>query len=171
MTICLCPATSEYDPPCPRHGVLPIGVRGVDAAQPVAPPNEVKSVDDIPDGRPRAGTQSRAFWEYGQAFSRGMTNATGTPFTAPVVRGPQDLLVQLLRAHCRDESGALLKGTAVLEWIEATVQTWRQGADEAAQVYKGGWTVKGFARWLDDDRPLKASASSSVAHIQISRAR
>lgn len=25
---CLCPATSEYDPPCPRHGVLGIGVRG-----------------------------------------------------------------------------------------------------------------------------------------------
>jgi hypothetical protein len=26
--ICLCPATSEYDPPCPRHGNLGIGVRG-----------------------------------------------------------------------------------------------------------------------------------------------
>lgn len=25
---CLCPATSEYDPPCPRHGVLGIGVTG-----------------------------------------------------------------------------------------------------------------------------------------------
>lgn len=26
--ICLCPASSEYDPPCPRHGVLGIGVTG-----------------------------------------------------------------------------------------------------------------------------------------------
>jgi hypothetical protein len=26
--LCLCPATSEYDPPCPRHGVLGIGVTG-----------------------------------------------------------------------------------------------------------------------------------------------
>jgi hypothetical protein len=25
---CHCPATSEYDPPCPRHGVLGIGVTG-----------------------------------------------------------------------------------------------------------------------------------------------
>lgn len=24
--ICLCPATSEYDPPCPRHGIAGIGV-------------------------------------------------------------------------------------------------------------------------------------------------
>lgn len=23
--LCLCPATSEYDPPCPRHGVVVIG--------------------------------------------------------------------------------------------------------------------------------------------------
>lgn len=29
--LCLCPATSEYDDPCPRHGVLPIGVRGDDS--------------------------------------------------------------------------------------------------------------------------------------------
>jgi hypothetical protein len=27
---CYCPATSEYDPPCPRHGVLGIGVTGLD---------------------------------------------------------------------------------------------------------------------------------------------
>jgi hypothetical protein len=26
--VCLCPATSEYDPPCPKHGVLGIGVMG-----------------------------------------------------------------------------------------------------------------------------------------------
>ena len=25
---CFCPATGEYDPPCPRHGVLGIGARG-----------------------------------------------------------------------------------------------------------------------------------------------
>ena len=25
---CMCPATSEYDPPCPAHGVRPIGMRG-----------------------------------------------------------------------------------------------------------------------------------------------
>lgn len=29
-TTCLCPATSEYDPPCPRHGVLGIGKTGKD---------------------------------------------------------------------------------------------------------------------------------------------
>jgi hypothetical protein len=27
---CHCPASSEYDPPCPRHGVLGIGVTGRD---------------------------------------------------------------------------------------------------------------------------------------------
>lgn len=26
--VCLCPATSEHDPPCPRHGALGIGVTG-----------------------------------------------------------------------------------------------------------------------------------------------
>lgn len=26
--ICLCPATSEYDPPCPQHGILGVGVTG-----------------------------------------------------------------------------------------------------------------------------------------------
>lgn len=26
--LCLCPATSEYDPPCPKHGVVGIGVVG-----------------------------------------------------------------------------------------------------------------------------------------------
>jgi hypothetical protein len=28
QAICLCPASSEYDPPCPRHGTLGIGVTG-----------------------------------------------------------------------------------------------------------------------------------------------
>jgi len=28
LPLCLCPATSEYDPPCPRHGILGIGVTG-----------------------------------------------------------------------------------------------------------------------------------------------
>lgn len=28
IELCLCPAASEYDPPCPEHGVMPIGVRG-----------------------------------------------------------------------------------------------------------------------------------------------
>lgn len=28
VELCLCPATSEYDPPCPAHGVLGIGVTG-----------------------------------------------------------------------------------------------------------------------------------------------
>jgi hypothetical protein len=28
QAVCTCPATSEYDDPCPRHGVLGIGVRG-----------------------------------------------------------------------------------------------------------------------------------------------
>lgn len=27
---CYCPASSEYDPPCPRHGILGIGVTGAD---------------------------------------------------------------------------------------------------------------------------------------------
>ena len=40
--LCLCPATSEYDPPCPAHGVLGIGVTG--RATATAPP--------IVDGRP-----------------------------------------------------------------------------------------------------------------------
>ena len=26
LPACFCPATSEYDPPCPRHGVVGIGV-------------------------------------------------------------------------------------------------------------------------------------------------
>ena len=26
--LCTCPARSEYDPPCPRHGFLGIGVKG-----------------------------------------------------------------------------------------------------------------------------------------------
>jgi hypothetical protein len=30
LPLCLCPATSEYDPPCPRHGTLGIGVTGRD---------------------------------------------------------------------------------------------------------------------------------------------
>jgi hypothetical protein len=25
LPFCLCPATSEYDPPCPRHGVVGFG--------------------------------------------------------------------------------------------------------------------------------------------------
>ena len=37
--LCLCPATSEYDPPCPRHGVVGIGVTPRDAsASAPAPP-------------------------------------------------------------------------------------------------------------------------------------
>lgn len=32
--ICLCPATSEFDPPCPAHGVRPIGQHGDGSYEP-----------------------------------------------------------------------------------------------------------------------------------------
>ena len=34
--MCVCPATSEYDPPCPKHGVVGIGITGYATAP--APP-------------------------------------------------------------------------------------------------------------------------------------
>lgn len=127
--------------------------------------------DEIPDDRPREGSKARAFWEYAQAFARGLQNATGVPKTAPTVAGPQSPLVQLLRAHCRDDDGKPLKGSAVLSWIEETVQVWRQGADERTQQFVGGWTPRGFAAWLDAGRPIRSAGRPEVAHIEISRGR
>ena len=57
--VCPCPATSEYDPPCPRHGIVGIGVTPRDELAPAPAPPMV-------DGRPsccdRASGASGGIW-------------------------------------------------------------------------------------------------------------
>jgi hypothetical protein len=54
------------------------------------------------EGAPREGSTARLFWDYAHAFARGMSRATGKPCTAPIVKGPTDILIRLMRAHGRN---------------------------------------------------------------------
>lgn len=137
-----------------------------ECADPMATPDAVA---------PKEGTSARFFWEYGQAFARGISKATNRPTTAPVVAGPTSIMVQLLRAHCKDESGVLLKGAAVLEWLENVVHDFRSQADER-EYGRGrmGWSPNEFARWLDNGRPVanapRPGAAAARAHIAVKKA-
>jgi hypothetical protein len=125
---------------------------------------------DHHEGAPREGTKARRFWEYAQAFARGMHKATGERVTTPAVIGPQDWLVRLLRAHCRDEQDVLLTGPDVLTWIEDTAHAFRTTADSERVKYNGGWSPRGMAWWLDNRRPARDARQQVAAHIKVRRA-
>lgn len=124
---------------------------------------------------PRKGTSAWFFWAYSQAYARGMSKATGRPFTPPSVPGPQSPLVQTLRAHCKDQNNDLIRGEAVLEWIENVVCDFRLNADD--RDYGRGnlaWSPTAFARWLDAGRPsfvmtLPTTAQSRREHITVKK--
>lgn len=135
-------------------------VKGAPIAAPSPP------ADDAEDA-PRQGTKARRFWEYAQAYARGMRRASGQRVTPPAVIGPQDILVRFLREHCRDEQDKRLQGDAVLTWLENAAYTFRSTADENDVRYKGGWTPRGLARWYDEKCPTKRSASPGHEHITV----
>jgi hypothetical protein len=136
------------------------------------PPKQIDPMaDDIPERVPREGSSEWHFYQYGKAFARGMTKATGRPFTAPVVAGPQGVMVKLLVAHCRNEDGKLLKGQAVIEWLENVVYDFRSKANERDYGFgNAAWSPSAFARWLDNGRPtttLARPGSAARAHIAV----
>jgi hypothetical protein len=139
------------------------------AAKPPTP--RAQPPADQPEGAPREGTNARRFWEYGQAYARGIEAATGTPCTAPAVVGPQDVIVRMLVAHCRRPDRTVIKGPEVLTWLEDAAYRFRSTADENDVKYKGGWTPRGLARWFDEKCPVRRDArQSGAAHIQVRRA-
>lgn len=153
-------------PPDTSRSVTSIG-RSKKRAVKLSTPRPEPAADQS-EGAPREGTNARTFWEYGQAYARGIEAATGKPCTAPAVIGPQDVVVRLLRAHCRNPDRTLIKGPAVLTWLESTAREFRETADEHEVKFRGGWTPRGLARWLDDGRPVRRDArQSGAAHIQV----
>jgi hypothetical protein len=115
---------------------------------------------------PKEGTSAWFYYRYGQAYARGMTRASGRPFTPPTVAGPLSIMVQLLRTHCRGDDGKTLRGESVIDWIENVACDFRTVADE--REYGRGhsaWSPAAFARWLDSGRPkLPASSVSRGSH-------
>lgn len=122
---------------------------------------------------PREGTSEWYFYQYGQAYARGMAKATGRPFTPPIVAGPQCLMIKLLQTHCRGEDGKILRGKDTLEWIENVVCDFRLNANEREYGYGNhAWSPSAFARWLDNGLPKanatpQSQAAERRAHIAI----
>ena len=104
-------------------------------------------------GAPRPGTKSRRFWEFAQAFAKGIASATGTPCIALPCHGPQDPLVQACLLFARTSDRGLIKGDDLIEWIEQTACEFRRNAGDNFARYNGGWTHKGLANWLTAKRP------------------
>jgi hypothetical protein len=117
--------------------------------------------DALLRGAPKLGTKARRFWEFAQAFAKGIASATGIPCIATPVRGPMDPLVQTCLVFARTETRALIKGDELLEWIEQTAYEFRRNAGDEFARYRGGWTHKGLANWLTAGRPSIATESSS----------
>jgi hypothetical protein len=119
--------------------------------------------DALIRGAPKPGTKSRRFWEFAQAFAKGIASATGRPCIATPVRGPMDPLVQLCKTFARTDDYALITGDALLEWIEQTAYEFRRNAGDEFARYRGGWTHKGLANWLTAGRPsIVAEGSSGI---------
>jgi hypothetical protein len=132
--------------------------------------NVIAHIDDasLLMGAPRPGTKSYRFWQFAQSFAKGIASATGIPCIATPVRGPMDPLVQACVTFARTDAHALIKGDALLEWIEQTAYEFRRNAGDEFARYRGGWTHKGLANWLTAGRPSIEVAEGSSG-IQINR--
>lgn len=106
-------------------------------------------------------TKASRFRQYAVAFAEGLAKATGTPHTPPAVKGPEDALVRLLQTHANGADGKPLRGDDVLSWIRREVEVFRRHAPEDVR-YKGEWTPRGFAWWLDEGRPGLPRAKASA---------
>jgi hypothetical protein len=116
---------------------------------------------------PKPGTKARRFWEFAQAFAKGIASAQGFPCVTSPCRGPADPLVQACLLFARTTDHRLIKGDELLEWIEQTAYEFRRNAGDEFARYRGGWTHKGLANWLTAGRPSIVTESSSG--IQINR--
>lgn len=119
-------------------------------------------------GAPRYGTKAYRFWQFAQAFAKGIASATGTPCVALPVHGPMDPLVQSCLLFAKTDAHVLIKGDELLEWIEQTAYEFRRNAGDEFARYRGGWTHKGLANWLTAGRPSIAADEGSSG-IQINR--
>lgn len=130
---------------------------------------ETAPIDDktLLTGAPKPGTKSRRFWEFAEAFAKGIATAQGSPCIALPVRGPMDPLVQACRTFARKEDYSLIEGDELLDWIEQNACDFRCNAGDEFARFRGGWTHKGFANWLNAGRPSIARGGSSG--IQINR--
>ncbi len=107
--------------------------------------------EDVAKAKPPAKARSR-FREFGTVFAEGLAKATGTPHTPPAVKGPEDVLVRTMMTHAKDADGKLLRGDDVLAWLRREAELFRRHAPEEVR-FKGDWTPRGFAWWLDQGRP------------------
>lgn len=136
-------------------------------------PKQIDPMADDTDGEPPRNSSQWHFWAYGKAYADGISRASGLPFTRPVVAGPKSVMVELLRAHCRDEKGQQIRGPAVLEWLENVAYDFRSKANERDYgVGQFAWSPSAFARWLDNGRPTTAltrpgSSFAARAHIAV----
>lgn len=130
----------------------------------------IAPIDDaaLLSGAPKFGTKARRFWEFAQSFAKGIASATRTPCIASPCHGPQDPLVQACLLFARTSDRGLIKGDALLEWIEHNACDFRLKAGDEFARYRGGWTHKGFANWLTAGRP-SIEPSEGSSWIQINR--
>lgn len=117
---------------------------------------------------PKPGTKAHRFWQFAQAFAKGIAMAQGSPCITLPVRGPMDPLVQACRTFGRKDDHSLIEGDALLEWIEHNACDFRSKAGDEFARYRGGWTHKGFANWLTAGKPSIESNEGSSG-IQINR--
>lgn len=131
---------------------------------------EITSIDDasLLSTGPKPGTKAHRFWQFAQAFAKGIASAQGFPCVAYPCRGPADPLVQACLLFARTEQRTLIRGDELLEWIEHTACDFRAKAGDEFARYRGGWTHKGFANWLTAGRPSVESSTGSSG-IQINR--
>lgn len=132
----------------------------------------VDPMADESDGEPRRDSSQWHFWAYGKAFADGISRASGLPCTRPIVAGPKSVMVQLLRAHCKEEHGTQIRGADVITWIENVVYDFRSQADAREYGFgQSAWSPSAFARWLDKGRPVLTLARPmpSRAHIAVKK--
>jgi hypothetical protein len=136
------------------------------------PPKSVDPMADDTDGEPQRDSTQWHFWAYGKAYADGISRASQQPYTRPVVAGPKSIMVQLLRAHCKDEHGKTLRGPDVLEWLENVAHDFRSKANEREYGFgQHAWSPQAFSNWLNNGRPTmtlsRPGTAAARAHIAV----
>lgn len=94
---------------------------------------------------------------YREAFASGVQDATGRPFAAPPVKGPEDVLMVALRTHARN-GDELIRGDDLIAWLRYHVAMWAKQSNAPEQ-----FPYHKFVEWLNSGGHKQAQAKPIVS--------
>lgn len=117
----------------------------------------LKKIDGEEHGAERPPGQPDPSHEtFARAYSAGMTDATGDPFTPPTDANAQQVFRAVLPVHAIGPDRQPLTGDALLAWIRASAAEWRRCVKPEDTRYTSGFVPAKWQTWLNAGRPGSA---------------